>query len=468
VVRASAVAERSGIPSSSLVCEGFLGQGATTAAGVGFPDLPLARLPGHVDVQSREELRDNVLRVTVDAVVHNLTGPLRSTAIEAEPGAMDIVFEGSFDAINQHFVEREWSDGLPIVPPTTDRVRAFLAFTDRDPAEPLGVLLPDSRQATVWSVAVNGVMAGCRAEQLPVLLAIAEALADPAYGVEHSGDTTSAEMLVILSGPLVKTLGFNCGQGALRDGIPANTTAGRFCRLYLRNVAGFLPGRTDKGTFGTTWRVVLAEDGDALARLGWPSIAEEQGVPAGQSAVTVGRYTTEALIGSAFATDTERLLAYLADGLVKHIGWEFVFTVSWGASLRPLLVLTPILAEALARAGLSKAEVKRRLFLRARLPAHQVERYVGEWTNIVPGDPRLADLVRRGALAAVFGEADDPERLVPIVSRPEDLMIAVSGDPLRTNACTFVSNGMHGYPTTKRIRLPGDWEARREAAARRL
>jgi hypothetical protein len=468
VVRASAVAERSGIPSSSLVCEGFLGQGATTAAGVGFPDLPLARLPGHVDVQSREELRDNVLRVTVDAVVHNLTGPLRSTAIEAEPGAMDIVFEGSCDAVNQHFVEREWSDGLPIVPPTTDRVRAFLAFTDRDPAEPLGVLLPDSRQATVWSVAVNGVMAGCRAEQLPVLLAIAEALADPAYGVEHSGDTTSAEMLVILSGPLVKTLGFNCGQGALRDGIPANTTVGRFCRLYLRNVAGFLPGRTDKGTFGTTWRVVLAEDGDALARLGWPSIAEEQGVPAGQSAVTVGRYTTEALIGSAFATDTERLLAYLADGLVKHIGWEFVFTVSWGASLRPLLVLTPILAEALARAGLSKAEVKRRLFLRARLPAHQVERYVGEWTNIVPGDPRLADLVRRGALAAVFGEADDPERLVPIVSRPEDLMIAVSGDPLRTNACTFVSNGMHGYPTTKRIRLPGDWEARREAAARRL
>jgi hypothetical protein len=74
------VAERSGIPSSSLVCEGFLGQGATTAAGVGFPDLPLARLPGHVDVQSRDELRHNVLSVTVDAVVHNLTGPLRSNA----------------------------------------------------------------------------------------------------------------------------------------------------------------------------------------------------------------------------------------------------------------------------------------------------------------------------------------------------------------------------------------------------
>lgn len=464
MVRASAVAERGGVPSSSLVCEGFLGQAATTATGLGLPDLPLARLPGHVDVQSRDELRRNVLGVAVDAVIENLTGVVRPIAIEVEPGATDTVFAGSFEAVNRHFVEREWSDGLPIVPPTIDRVRAFLEFTDRDPAEPLGVLLPDSRQATVWSVAVNGVMAGCRAEHLPVLLAIAEALADPAYGVEHSGDTTSAEMLVILSGPLAKTLGFNCGQGALRDGVLANTAVGRFCRLYQRNVAGFLPGRTDKGTFGTTWRVVLAEDGEALARIGWPSVAEGRGVAAGESAVTVGRYTTEALIGSAFAADPGRLLDYLADGLVKHIGWEFAFTVSWGDSLRPLLILTPILAEALARAGLSKAEVQRQLFLRARLPARQVERYVGEWTNIVPGFPRLVDLARRGALDEVFGASDDPERLVPIVSRPESLMIAVSGDPLRTNACTFVSNGMHGYPTTKRIRLPRDWEVRLQAA----
>jgi hypothetical protein len=464
VVRASALAERVGVPSSSLVCEGFLRQARTTAAGLGLPNLPLARLPGHVDVQSAEELRHNVLGVTVEAVVENLTVQPAPVEVSAEPGPTDIVFAGSFDEVNRHFVEREWSEGLPIVPPTVERVAAFLRFTERDPSEPLGVLLPDSREATVWSVAVNGVMAGSRPEHLPVLLAIAEAMADPGYGVEHSGDTTSAEVLVILSGPLVRALGFNAGQGALRDGFHANTTVGRFCRLYQRNVAGFLPGRTDKGTFGTTWRVVLAEDSEALARIGWPSIAEEGGVPAGESGVTVGRYTTEALIGSAFAADPARLLDYLADGLVKHIGWEFVFTVSWGSSLRPLLILTPILAEALARAGLSKAAVKRELFARARLPARQVERYVGEWTNIVPGQPRLVDLARRGALAPLYGESDDPERLVPIVARPDDLMIAVSGDPLRTNACTLVSNGMHGYPTTKVVRLPRDWAARLQAA----
>jgi hypothetical protein len=452
VVRASAVAERIGIPSSSLVCEGFLGQATTTATGLGLPNLPLARLPGHVDVQTAEELRANVLAVTAGAVAANLTVDPAPAHMAAEPEPGDVVFGGSFDEVNRHFLEREWSDGLPVVPPTLARVRAFLSVTDRDPSEVLGVLLPERRQATVWSVAVNGVMAGCRPEYLPVLLAIAEAVADPAYGVEHSGDTTSAEMLVVLSGPVVQSLGFNAGVGALRDGPQANTAVGRFCRLYLRNVAGLLPGRTDKGTFGTTWRVVLAEDGAALARLGWPSLAEERGVRAGESAVTVGRYTTEALIGSAFAADPRRLLDYLADGLVKHVGWEFVFTVSWGSSLRPLLVLTPILAETLARAGLDKAAIRRELFARARLEAGRIERYVGEWTNIVPGQPRLADLARRGELPAVYGESDDPRRLVPIVAEPDHLMIAVSGDPLRTNACTFVSNGMHGYPTTKVIR----------------
>jgi hypothetical protein len=454
VVRASAIAEGAGIPTASLVCEGFIGQATTTAAGLGLPALPLAPVPGHVDVQSADELRQNVLAVTVDAVVRALTvNPAPATPV-VEPGPEEIVAEGTTDEVNRLFYEREWSDGLPIVPPTVERVRAFLRFTDRPAHEELGVLLPDRRVATVWNTAVNGVMAGCRPAYMPVLVAIVEALADPGYGVEHSGDTTGAEMLVVLSGPAVRQLGFNAGQGALRDGIQANTTVGRFCRLYQRNVAGFLPGKTDKGTFGGTWRVVLAEDEEALARLGWPSVAGDQGVPAGESAVTVGRYTTGATIGSAFAAEPDRLIAYLADGLVKHVGWEFVFSVWRGASLRPLLVLSPILAGALARAGLSKADVRRRLHAQARLPAREIERYIGEWTNMVPGRPRLADLARSGESPAVFGESDDPDRLVPVAVRPEDIMIAVSGDPLRTNAYTFVSNGMHGFPTTRRLRFP--------------
>ncbi|HZP36023.1 MAG TPA: UGSC family (seleno)protein [Methylomirabilota bacterium] len=468
MLRASAVAERAGVPTASLVCEGFIGQAATTSVGLGLPGLPTALVPGHVDVQSPEELRRNVAAVTVDAVIRNLTeAPAAVAGAVVEPAPGDIVFEGTFDEVNRYFYENDWSDGLPIVPPTPDRVAEFLRFCDRAPDTALGVLLPDKRRATVWNVAVNGVMAGCRPEYMPILVALIEAMADPRYGVEHSGNTPGAETLIILNGPLIKELGFNYEQGALRDGIQANTSIGRFWRLYLRNVAGFLHHRTDKGTFGNTWRVVLAENEDALRRIGWTTIAEDEGVPGG-NAVTISRYTGGGVIASVFGNTPDRMLPYLADAIVGKVGWELLFTVGMGVgSQRPLLILSPILAETLARGGLDKSALKRRLFELARIPASKLEKYVGEWTNFMPGRPKLTDLVKAGQIPAVFAESDDPQRLVPLVCRPEDLMVAVSGDPLRTNAYAFAHNGILGYPTTKPVRLPADWSRLlREARAR--
>jgi len=456
------------VPTASLVCEGFRGQAATTATGLGLPGLPTALVPGHVDVQSVEELRQNVATVTVDAVIRNLTeAPARVGAAAVEPAPGDVVFEGTLDEVNRFFYENDWSDGLPIVPPTPDRVAEFLRFCDRPGETSLGVLLPDRRRATIWNVAVNGVMAGCRPEYMPILVALVEAMADPRYGVEHSGNTPGAETLIILNGPLIKELGFNYEQGALRDGIQANTTIGRFWRLYLRNIAGFLHHRTDKGTFGNTWRVVLAENEDALRRIGWSTIAEDEGVLAG-NAVTISRYTGGGVIASVFGNTPQRMLPYLADAVVTKVGWELLFTVGMGVgSQRPLLILSPILAETLAKGGLDKAALKERLFELVRIPAAKLERYVGEWTNLVPGRPTLTGLVKAGLIPAVFAESDDPERLVPIVCRAEDLMIAVSGDPLRTNAYAFAHNGILGYPTTKPIRLPAEWpRLLREARAR--
>ena len=458
MLRASAVAERAGVPTASLVCEGFRGQAATTATGLGLPGLPTALVPGHVDVQSVEELRENVAAVTVDAVIANLTeAPPRAGAAVVEPAPADIVFEGNLDEVNRFFYENDWSDGLPIVPPTPERVAEFLCFCDQPGETELGVLLPDKRRATVWNVAVNGVMAGCRPEYMPILVTLVEAMADPRYGVEHSGNTPGAETLIILNGPLIKELGFNYEQGALRDGIQANTTIGRFWRLYLRNVAGFLHHRTDKGTFGNTWRVVLAENEDALRRIGWTTIAEDEGVPGG-NAVTISRYTGGGVIASVFGNTPDRMLPYLADSILRKVGWELMFTVGMGVgSQRPLLLLSPILAETLAKGGLDKAALKQRLFELVRMPAWQFERYIGDWTNLVPGRPTLSSLVKAGLIPPVFAESEDPDRLVPIVCCAEDLMVAVSGDPLRTNAYAFAHNGILGYPTTKPIRLPAEW-----------
>ena len=163
-----------------------------------MPNIPLALVPGHIGTKSAEQLKYDVMSVTAQQVIDNLTVQPAPKGKTSEPAARDIIARGSFAEINRYFYEHELSDGLPIVPPTQDAVEEFLKFTDRDPNEVLGVILPDSRAATTWSIAVNGVMAGCRPEYMPVLIAAIEGMCDPKYGVEHSGNTPGGETLLIV------------------------------------------------------------------------------------------------------------------------------------------------------------------------------------------------------------------------------------------------------------------------------
>lgn len=458
-MRASAAAEAAGVPSTSLVCDGFLEQGTTTATGLGMPNLPMARLPGHVDTQTDDELLDNLLSVTLPGLVHSLTSPPSAATTTTEPQPRDVVAEGSFEEINQAFYEMGWSDGLPIVPPTREKVERFLGYTDLPADHVIGKLLPDNRRASVWNVAVNGVMAGCRPRYMPVLIALAEAMVDAGYGVQHSGNTPGAETLITLNGPIIKELSFNDKQGALRDGFQANTTVGRWWRLYLRNVAGFLLHQTDKGTFGNTWRVVLAENEDALAKIGWPPHAADFGHDRGDNVVTISRFTGGDVVASVFGQKPEQMLPYLADALVSQSRWQLIFAVSTAeGSYRPLLVLSPVLAETMAGAGWSKNDVRQWLFENARLPAAKFEKYIAGFTNFYSGGLSLFELAQAGRANAVYGESPDPQRLVPIVCDPTDIQIVVSGDPGRTNAQVFSHNGMLGFPTARAIRLPKHWK----------
>ncbi|MCH9675228.1 MAG: hypothetical protein K0U93_27550, partial [Gammaproteobacteria bacterium] len=372
--------------SVSLICDGFIGQGKNTASGLGLSQLAVARIPGHVDGQSAVELASGIVATTVPALIEALTREPDQDFTESQPSAGDIVSEGTFDEINAHFYEQRWSDGLPIVPPTRDRVEAFIAHTDLAPEHRIGVLMPAGCAATVHNVAVNAVMANCRPEYMPVLIAIAQVLANPRYGVEHSGDTTGGDALIVLSGPAVSALGFNVAEAALRDGYQANTSVGRFLRLYLRNVAGCLPGDADKSTFGHTWRVVLAENAGAAAQFDWPTLGQDVGYAATDSVVTIARFTSGGTIGSIYGDDPEQIASYLADGLVRHSSWELVFTVGFAPdTYRPLLVLSPMVVRTLSRAGWTKARLRERLFQLARIPARKMEQYIGPYSNLVPG-----------------------------------------------------------------------------------
>src|SRR5229473_913417 len=407
-----------GLPSVSLVCEGFVGQASTTSVGLGLADMQLAVVPGHPDVQSAEELRRNIINVTVESVIKGLTEKTNGHSYsEPEPAPEDIVFTGTFEEVNRFFYENEWGDGLPVVPPTIEKVREFLKFTERAPDEVIGVMLPDNRKATIWSVAVNGVMAGCRPEYMPILVAAAEAMADENYGVEHSGNTPGAETLLILNGPIIKQLNFNYE------------------------------------------RVVLAENEDVLAELGWQPIAADMGFKAGENVVTIARYTGGDVLASVHGENAERMMPYIADGVAKQVGWEVAFTVGMAtATLRPLLILSPILARTIKNSGWTKRDVKQYLFEHARIPARKFEQYLGEYTHFIPDNRSLVDLANMRKAPRAFAESSDPDRLVPVVGKPDDFMVAVSGDPWRTNAYVFAHNGMLGYTVGKKINLPTKWD----------
>jgi hypothetical protein len=461
VLRASAAAEAAGIPSSSLVCEGFLGLAASTMVGLGMPNMPVALVPGHTGVQSSEELRRNILEVTMDRVVANLTGEVAPAAQESEPQAREIICRGGFDEVNRYFCEHELSDGLPIVPPTQAKVGEFLRHTDRNPDDVLGIVLPDSRAATIWSIAVNGVMAGCRPEYMPVLVALVEAMVDPYYGVEHSGNTPGGETLIVLNGPIVKALNFNCTQGVMRDGFLPNTSVGRFWRLYLRNVAGFLPHRNDKATFGNTWRVVVPENEDVVQALGWTPLSVDMGFEAGDDTVTISRFTGGNHISSLSGSTPQEMMPYLCDAVVRQYSWQIMFTVGQGmGTLRPLILLSPIIAQTVAGWGWSKRDLRQHLFDHARMSAREFERILRDWTAKPTWN--LQEEYRLGRIPRVFCESTDPERRVPLVWEPDDFMIVVTGDPARNSAYVFAHNGVLGYPVTKKIRTAQQPAARRK------
>ena len=456
-MRASIAAESAGIPSVSIICEGFTGQAAATARGIGFDGLALAVTVGHVDAQAVEEMTANFIATTVDDIIAGLTaGETMDAADSTEPAALDIAASGTIDEINEHFIAMGWSDGNAIIPPTKDRVERYLEGSGHDPWKTLGISPSSGRDLTIWSIAVNAVMAGCRPEHLPILISLTEILADPNYGSEHSGNTTGADALIILDGPNSEALGFNAGPGAQREGRHANTSVGRWLRLYLRNVCGFTADEHDKATFGNPARPVLTEDHAYLRSIAdtvnWPSIGEQLGFHWSDDVVSMARMNSGLLIGSVFGSTPEEVIPYLANGLARVSAWDLTHVHGLGTDqYQPLVVLSPLLTRIFANAGWGLAKVRAALFEHARIPARAFECFIGDWTNLTAGRKKLTDLVAEGTLPAVFAQTDNPERLVPIVTRPERLLVAVAGDPNRANAYAFSNDGPHGWWTTKRI-----------------
>lgn len=460
MLRASAAVERAGVPTVSVIATGFLKQAAVVAQGLGLPDLAIAEFSGVPMTYSTGELRRQVEEVLLPRIIDGLSQPLQgatSGGVQVGPKPRDIVFSGTLDAVNEHFHRNFWSDGLPIIPPTPDRVERFLHFTDRDPQQVIGVMPPANREATVWNVAVNGVMAGCRPEYMPILLAVVEAVADPAYKVEDAGSTPGWESLIVLNGPIIRQLAFNSGQGVMRVGKQPNTSIGRFLRLYLRNLAGFhhSPEGADKASIGQSFLVALAENEDAIAEVGWQPYSVDRGFKAGENIVTVQSVvaiSAPAYSQSEHAIEHARLLADVigerACGYWTAVGMCY-------ANWHPLIMLGPSIARVFAKDGWSKDDLRAYLYENVKIGAARAEYYA---YGVGLTGFRISEAVKQGLLPPVYHESDDPDRLVPVFQRPAWIGIVVAGDPGRNQSKGYVSNHVQGPPVSRKIVLPRNWE----------
>jgi len=459
VLRASAEAEKIGIPTVSIIGSAFAKQSAMVAKGLGIP-FALAEYPGAPMVDSDEELRAKVENVLVPAIIRGLTvEPDAGSAVAAgEPQPGSIVFSGTLDQIEDHFHRQGWSDGLPIIPPTRERVDAFLRFTDRAPTDVIRALPQEGREASILSIAVNGVMAGCRPEYMPLLVAVVEALAAPDFRIESAGSTPAWEPFVTISGPLIAELDFNCGQGAMKVGRQANSSIGRFARMYMRNICGYRipPGAGDKGSIGYTFNVALAEDEDAVRAAGWPTFGEDCGFAAGENVVTVQSVVT-------FSPPTYSS----GDTAVKHVQQfadVFARAFSYGAHSgvkrgywHPIVVIGPSIAKVIAREW-SKDKVRQFLWEKMTMPASLMRHFCAQTAG---QNMDFAKLVEEGTLPAHYVASDDPDRMIPIIVKPEHIGIVVAGDAGRNQSRGYMSNNAQGMRTSRRVELPRDWDALR-------
>jgi hypothetical protein len=322
---------------------------------------------------------------------------------ERGPAASIFTFPGSYEEIDAHYQERGWTDGLPIVPPTETRVHEFLKQTARDGREVVGVLPPRQGEATIEKIAANAVMAGCRPEYFPVVLAAIEALADPKFNLDSVQATTHpVATLLVVNGPIARALGIQAGYNAFGQGFRANVTVGRAVRLVLMNVGGGLPGSGDRATQGTPAKIAycVAEN---EAESPWEPLHVEAGLPADTSTVTVFGAEGPHNIQDHHSNTALGVLLTVA-GAMGQAGSNNLLGRGW-----PLLSLGPEHAATIAKEGYTKQQVKQFLYKHARYPLKRL------------GLEYQRQQVER------WGVADAPDTMVPIVRRPEDISIIVAG-----------------------------------------
>jgi len=329
-----------------------------------------------------------------------------TTALVHAGLAQTLDLPDSFDAINDYFYEQGWTDGLPIVPPTAERVANMLAgMAWRHADDLIAVIPPAMGRATLRKIATNCVMAGCRPEYLPVVVAALQAVSEPSYGLAHRQTTTHAGApLIIVNGPLVKQLKINYGNGVFGPGWRANATIGRALRLNLVNLGGAIPGEVDfcQHAHPGKYTYCMAEYEDANP---WEPLHVERGFGTDESVVTVVNCEAPHSATENVQTDPIEIMRTFASTMAT-LGNNNIYSQG-----HPVLVLCPEHAVHIKAAGWTKRDIKNDLFVRARQPWGLVKNRGKSKGPVIP--------------ACV--DQNDDNSMVPLVCEADDLIVLVAG-----------------------------------------
>jgi hypothetical protein len=462
----SIAAEYVGVPAVTIAAPTFVDQVYSIAFSHGVPAPRVAVYPGAFAAHTREQLLENTRNVLWPQIVEALTKPIsdaeiaeRRQAVAEDPRKP--VFVGTLEEVNKFFIEQGWSDGLPIIPPTVERVEEFLKYTDEPWDAVVGVLPVAYRKILVWHVAVNGVMAGCPPEFMPLLVAYTKALAHGNYR-RTLASTHAWIPFCWINGPVARQLGIDCHQGQINE--PRNAVLGRFISLAMMNLGGYYVKQSRMGTFGYLMPWVLAEDEEACRRIGWKPHHVQQGFDWNQSTLTAASALSWGNNLTPATSDPEKIVQLMA--------WDAVekSQLAFGSGPRlpaRIILVTECVARNLAGGYASKEELEKALVLTARRPAYE-RAYANYWANpgsaFNPTKYTLEQHFRRiiqeedAGLTVPppwFPKIEGLEKLytVPVI-RPGTVAILVTGDPDRNKVQTIPG----GDWVTIEIKLPANWD----------
>lgn len=378
-----------------------------------MPQVPRVVLPHPIGGSTMDAIAPKLDRA-LPGILAALTTPVPASSAAPAPRAaraeaVEIDAADEWDELQQAFVARGWGDGLPMVPPTPQRVAAMLRYTDLAPDHVVAALAPRMGAATVETIAVNAVLAGCAPRHLPILIAAVEAMAQREFNLYGLQTTTHpVAPLLLVNGPLAAPLHVHSGANLFGPGPWANGVIGRALRLILQNVGGGTPVDTDKATMGHPGKYTYC-CAEHEAASPWPPLHVERGYDAATSTVTVIGAEAPHNINDHESTTAGGLLTMMAATMAQP-GQNNVYYAG-----EPLLLLSPEHAATIAAQGYSKDDVRRALYEQARFP---LSRFSAE------------NIERRMYRKFAKRFRDRPlDTLVPIAQRFEDIMIAVVGGP---------------------------------------